>query len=240
MAESEEGKRKWWEVVLPVVIIGTAFLIGFIFRYDFANYYKEHFGKKDAEPASNVVHTLVWKEPSTLQYEEENEGKLLSTMKDHSVMIDGDYYHFPCALYHFVENGWDVDITGNSAKKAVYQVGDTADTVISLKKNGKEMKVVSVISPISDIVNIEEGFVSGFTAFLWDDISYEFPAKIELGMKEQTFLDLLNNEEGLDAAKEGDRYILHYQLEGSICSEYELSLRFEDGELSQVHMEVWK
>lgn len=229
LEKGEKGVPGW------IYFLIGAFIIGFIFRYTIADTIRGNSKKKDD------IKTIVWSEPYTIEYEEKGSGKLENTISDTSIILDGVYYHLPCPIYRFIENGWSVDIAGNTNKVIVYTVPPKSSRVVSLNKDNKEIKVVSVVSPNDEEVSISESFVSGLSVFSWTDAELELPKNIKIGTTKKE-IEKIIKEENLEYDKEKlekeDVYEITIKCDSDKYEEYRIKLALKEDKVEEIRVEV--
>ena len=224
-------------VPLWIFFLIAAFIIGFIFRYTIADMITNKTNNKKKEDKQ----TIVWKEPSTIIYKDDNSGELGKDLKDHSVILDGTYYYLPCPIYEFVENGWSIDIAGNNNKTIIYEVPKDSIKIVSMNKDDKEAKVVSVASPNDETVTISESFVTGFTIFSWSNVEIELPQKVKIGMDRKGLEKIIKDNNlsyDKDLLKEKDIYDINIDLEDDKYDKYEIKFNMKDDKIDQIRVEV--
>ena len=224
-------------VPLWIFFLIAAFIIGFIFRYTIADMITNKTNNKKKEDKQ----TIVWKEPSTIIYKDDNSGELGKDLKDHSVILDGTYYYLPCPIYEFVENGWSIDIAGNNNKTIIYEVPKDSIKIVSMNKDDKEAKVVSVASPNDETVTISESFVTGFTIFSWSNVEIELPQKVKIGMDRNGIEKIIKDNNlsyDKDLLKEKDIYDINIDLEDDKYDKYEIKFNMKDDKIDQIRVEV--
>ena len=229
LEKGEKGVPGW------IYFLIGAFIIGFIFRYTIADTIRGNSKKKDD------IKTIVWSEPYTIEYEEKGSGKLENTISDTSIILDGVYYHLPCPIYRFIENGWSVDIAGNTNKAIVYTVPPKSSRVVSLNKDNKEIKVVSVVSPNDEEVSISESFVSGLSVFSWTEAELELPKNIKIGTTKKE-IEIIIKEENLEYDKEKlekeDVYEITIKCDSDKYEEYRIKLALKEDKVEEIRVEV--
>ncbi len=233
---NEELARRKGSFPFWIIILIVALVIGIIFRNPLANIFKN-----EKKPANNDIYTIKWEEPSTLIYEEANSGKLENTLKDHSILIDGTYYHLPCSIYQFVKNGWTVDIAGNNSNELVYTIPADKTKVVALNKKDKVIKVVSVASPINEEVSISESFVTGLSIFSWSEFDAELPKGLKIGTKKEEIERLIKEEDlsyDVSKLKKDNVYEIIIENEEDLYEEYEIKLVMKDDIVDQIRVEV--
>lgn len=231
LAKREHGVPAW------IFVLIIAFIIGFVFRYTIADAIRGNSNKKE-----NDNNMIVWKEPYTIDFEEDNPGKLGDKLSDRGILLDGTYYHLPCPIYRFVENGWVVDIAGNNYKEIVSVVPKDLTKVVSMTKDGKTIKVVSVASPIDEDVSISESFVTGLSIFSWSDIEIELPKKIKIGST-KTEIEKIIKEEKLsydeDKLKNDNVYDIIIEEDDDLYEDYEIKFNLKKNKVDQIRVEVY-
>lgn len=224
-------------VPLWIFFLIAAFIVGFIFRYTLADLISSKTDNKKNEDKQ----TIVWQEPETIIYKDDNSGKLGDDLKDHSVILDGTYYYLPCPIYEFVENGWSIDIAGNNSKTIVYEVPKGTIKIVSMSRDGNDVKVVSVASPNGETVSISESFVTGFTIFSWSNVEIELPQNVKIGM-DRNSLEKIIKENNLsydkDLLKEKDIYDIKIDLEDEKYDRYEIRINMKNDKIDQIRVEV--
>ena len=229
LAKGEKGVPGW------VFILALAFIVGFIFRYTIADTLRGNKKKDDG------IKTIVWSEPSTIEYEEDNPGKLGDSLSDKGILLDGVYYHLPCSIYRFVENGWSVDIAGNNSKEIVYTVSSSTTKVVSLTKNNKTVKIVSVISPCEEEVSISESFVTGLSIFSWTEVDIELPEGIKIGTNRKDIERIIDSEKlkyDEERLKKDNVYEIVIPESNDKYEEYRIKLVIEEDVVSEIRVEV--
>lgn len=235
-------KFPWW-----ILIIVASFAIGFVFRYQIANWMRDTFRHSEEKSEETEItpssgHTFVWDEPEmeVLMHEDIGPGYLLDKMDDHAILLDGQYYHLPCPIYRFVQHGWTVNTAGNTKNEVVYEVGDIPK-IISLKKGDVELKAVTILSPTDNTVPIEDSFVTGLTIFSWNEVDFEMPKGLKIGMKKDTFLKTLEKDEVIPATSTDDQVEIRFPKPSWFgYSYYEITVKFKDDAVSQIRLELIK
>ena len=229
LEKGEKGVPGW------IYFLIGAFIVGFIFRYTIADTIRGNNKKKDD------IKTIVWSEPYTIEYEEKGSGKLENTLTDNSIILDGVYYHLPCPIYRFIENGWLVDIAGNTNKLIVYTVPANTTKVVSLNKDNKEIKVVSVASPINEEVSVSESFVTGLSVFSWTDSELVLPRKVKIGTTRKE-IEKIVKEEKLEYDKErlknDDVYEIVVGIDDDKYDEYRIKLVLKEDKVEEIRVEI--
>ena len=218
-------------VPLWIFFLIGAFVVGFIFRYTLADMISSKMNNNKNDD----------NQPSTIIYKDDNSGKLGTDLKDHSVILDGTYYYLPCPIYEFVENGWTIDVAGNNNKTIVYEVPKGTIKIVSMSKDGNEVKVVSVASPNNETVSISESFVTGFTIFSWSNVEIELPQKVKIGMSRKSLEKIikdnsLNYDE--DLLKDKDIYDINIDLDDEKYDKYEIKINMKNDKIDQIRVEV--